>query len=135
MSGLLVFITIAFLTLSSPGPGVLFTVTNSINYGVRTALFGIIGLIIGGVIGALGYSKTAARYDAMTTACVMVNQAVEHGILQPEQVKELGELTGQTLKKDYESVASKFKFSEKQLGNASEGSNCSQFIVGVNAAQ
>ncbi|HHP6825430.1 hypothetical protein ACOUW3_12510, partial [Acinetobacter baumannii] len=28
MSGLLVFITIAFLTLSSPGPGVLFTVTN-----------------------------------------------------------------------------------------------------------
>lgn len=96
----------------------------------------IIGLIVGGVIGALGYSKTAARYDAMTTACVMVNQAVEHGILKPEQVKELGELTGQSLKKkDYESVASKFKFSEKQLGNASEGSNCSQFIVGVNAAK
>ena len=60
----------------------------------------IIGLIVGGVIGALGYSKTAARYDAMTTACVMVNQAVEHGILKPEQVKELGELTGQSLKKD-----------------------------------
>nr|WP_262447265.1 hypothetical protein [Acinetobacter pittii] len=55
--------------------------------------------------------------------------------MKPEQVKELGELTGQSLKKDYESVASKFKFSEKQLGNASEGSNCSQFIVGVNAAQ
>ncbi len=54
---------------------------------------------LGGVIGALGYSKTAARYDAMTTACVMVNQAVEHGILKPEQVKELGELTGQSLKK------------------------------------
>lgn len=47
MSGLLVFITIAFLTLLSPGPGVLFTVTNSINYGVKTALFGISGLIIG----------------------------------------------------------------------------------------
>lgn len=29
------------------GPGVLFTVTNSINYGVKTALFGISGLIIG----------------------------------------------------------------------------------------
>ena len=43
----LVFITIAFLTLLSPGPGVLFTVTNSINYGVKTALFGISGLIIG----------------------------------------------------------------------------------------
>ncbi len=93
----------------------------------------IIGLIVGGVIGALGYSKTAARYDAMTTACVMVNQAVEHGILKPEQVKEFGELTGQSLKQNYDSVASKFKFSEKQLGNASEGSHCSQFIVGVNA--
>ncbi len=55
----------------------------------------VVGLIIGGVVGALGYSKTAARYDAMTTACVMVNQAVEHEILKPEQVKELGELTGQ----------------------------------------
>ncbi|MFJ1520282.1 hypothetical protein ACG59Z_10395 [Acinetobacter sp. ABJ_C1_1] len=95
----------------------------------------VVGLIVGGVVGALGYSKTAARYDAMTTACVMVNQAVEHEILKPEQVKELGELTGQTLKKDYASVASKFNFSEKQLGNASEGSNCSQFIVGVNAAK
>ncbi|KQF18414.1 hypothetical protein APC04_08680 [Acinetobacter baumannii] len=95
----------------------------------------VVGLIIGGVVGAIGYSKTAARYDAMTTACVMVNQAVEHEILKPEQVKELGELTGQTLKKDYASVASKFKFFEKQLGNASEGSNCSQFIVGVNAGQ
>ncbi|MEN8274266.1 hypothetical protein [Acinetobacter seifertii] len=95
----------------------------------------VVGLIVGGVVGALGYSKTAARYDAMTTACIMVNQAVEHEILKPEQVKELGELTGQTLKKDYASVASKFKLSEKQLGNASEGSNCSQFIVGVNAAK
>lgn len=83
----------------------------------------VVGLIVGGIVGALGYSKTAARYDAMTTALVMVNQAVEHGILKPEQVKELGELTGQTLKKDYASVASKFKFSEKQLGNASEGSH------------
>lgn len=47
MSGFLVFVTIAFLTLISPGPGVLFTITNSINYGVKTALFGIAGLIIG----------------------------------------------------------------------------------------
>ncbi|MFT4020844.1 MAG: LysE family translocator [Acinetobacter sp.] len=47
MSGFFVFVTIAFLTVLSPGPGVLFTITNSINYGVRTALFGITGLIIG----------------------------------------------------------------------------------------
>lgn len=47
MNGFLVFITIAVLTLLSPGPGVLFTVTNSINYGIKTALSGIIGLILG----------------------------------------------------------------------------------------
>ncbi len=87
------------------------------------------------VVEVIGSLKRPHVMDAMTTACVMVNQAVEHGILKPEQVKELGELTGQTLKKDYASVASKFKFSEKQLGNASEGSIRSQFIVGVNAAQ
>lgn len=95
----------------------------------------IIGLIVGGILGTIGYSKTVARYDVMTTACVMANQAVEHQILTTEQVKQLGELTGQSLKKDYASVASKFKFSEKNLANASEGSNCSQFVVGVNSAK
>ncbi|ENX13066.1 hypothetical protein F895_02794 [Acinetobacter sp. CIP 64.2] len=102
---------------------------------MHVAVSVIIGLIVGGVLGSLGYSKTAARYDAITTACVMVNQAVEHDILKPEQVKQLGELTGQSLKKDYSSVTSKFKFADNQLDNASEASNCSQFIVGVNAAQ
>lgn len=47
MNSFLVFITIATLTLLSPGPGVLFTITNSINYGIKTALFGIVGLIFG----------------------------------------------------------------------------------------
>ena len=46
--------------------------------------------IIGSLIGSLGYSKTAARYDAITTACVMVNQAVENELLTAEQVKQLG---------------------------------------------
>lgn len=95
----------------------------------------LIGLIIGGLIGSFGYSKTVARYDAMTTACVMMNQAVENELLTPEQVKQLGTLTGQSLKQDYQSVASKFQFSEKHLANASAGSNCSQFIVGVNEAK
>lgn len=94
-----------------------------------------VGLVIGGLLGALGYSKTAARYDAMTTACVMVNQAVENELLTPEQVKLLGTLTGQSLQQNYQSVASKFNFSEKQLANASEASNCSQFIVGVNESK
>lgn len=72
MSGLLVFITIAFLTLLSPGPGVLFTVTNSINYGVRTALFGISGLIIGmfviAVISASGVGLIITSNPTIFTA-------------------------------------------------------------------
>lgn len=72
MSGLLVFIAIAFLTLSSPGPGVLFTVTNSINYGVRTALFGISGLIIGmfiiAVISASGVGLIITSNPTIFTA-------------------------------------------------------------------
>ncbi len=71
MSGLIVFITIAFLTLSSPGPGVLFTVTNSINYGVRTSLFGILGLIIGmfviAVISASGVGLIITSNPAVFT--------------------------------------------------------------------
>ena len=66
------FITIAFLTLSSPGPGVLFTVTNSINYGVRTALFGISGLIIGmfiiAVISASGVGLIITSNPTIFTA-------------------------------------------------------------------
>ncbi|MDR2248601.1 LysE family translocator [Acinetobacter sp.] len=71
MSGIIVFITIAFLTLSSPGPGVLFTVTNSINYGVKTSLFGIFGLIIGmfliAVISASGVGLIVTSNPKMFT--------------------------------------------------------------------
>ena len=95
----------------------------------------IVGLILGGLAGVLGYSKTVARYHAMTTACVMVNQAVQNGLLTQDQVKQLGALTGHELKQSYESVANKFTFSQDALKNASEGSNCSQFIVGVNEAK
>ncbi|MEI1706846.1 hypothetical protein V8Q14_15790 [Acinetobacter baumannii] len=95
----------------------------------------IIGVIIGGLIGAFGYAKTAAKYDAMSTACVIVNEAVENHLLTNEQVKTLGNLTGANMKKDYPTVASKFIFSTENLKNASESSNCSQFLVGFNQSQ
>ncbi|HAV5501235.1 TPA: hypothetical protein JI107_17995 [Acinetobacter baumannii] len=95
----------------------------------------LIGLIVGGVIGAFGYAKTAAKYDAISTACVMMNEAVENNLLNVEQVKTLGELTGTNMKKDYPTVASKFAFSPENLKNASEDSNCSQFIVGFNQSK
>ena len=55
-----------------PIPGVLFTVTNSINYGVRTALFGISGLIIGmfiiAVISASGVGLIITSNPTIFTA-------------------------------------------------------------------
>jgi hypothetical protein len=95
----------------------------------------LIDLIVGSLVGSLGYSKTAARYDAITTVRVMMNQVVENELLNLEQVKQLSVRAGQSSKKDYQSVASKFNFSEKQRSNALEGSNCSQFIVGINEAK
>lgn len=95
----------------------------------------VLGLIVGGLIGAFGYSKTFAKYDAISTACVMVNEAVKNNLLAEDQVKILGQLTGADLKKSYPTVASKFSFSPESLKNAAEGSNCSQFIVGINESK
>ena len=65
MGSFFVFVTISFLTLLSPGPGVLFTITNSINYGIKTALLGISGLIFGmfviAIISASGVGLIIAR--------------------------------------------------------------------------
>lgn len=47
MAGYLLFITIAVLTLSSPGPGVLLTINNAINYGIKITIFEIFGLVLG----------------------------------------------------------------------------------------
>ncbi|EXS25348.1 MULTISPECIES: hypothetical protein [Acinetobacter] len=98
-------------------------------------LSAIIGLLLGGLVGAFGYAKTAAKYDAISTACVMVNQAVENKLLAPEQIKQYGELTGTALKKNYPAVAAKFTFSQEALNKASDASNCSQFLVGFNSAK
>ncbi|WP_218699359.1 hypothetical protein [Acinetobacter harbinensis] len=50
-------------------------------------------------------------------------------MLTPEQVKDLGKLTKNKLG---DSQAAKyFTIDKKNLANASPGSNCSQFIVGM----
>ncbi|AXF84807.1 Homoserine/homoserine lactone efflux protein [Ephemeroptericola cinctiostellae] len=43
----LLFITMATLTILSPGPGVLRSLTNALNYGLRPALVGILGTASG----------------------------------------------------------------------------------------
>lgn len=94
-------------------------------------IIALLSLIIGAIIGYLIYAQTTARFNSVTTACVIINQAVDHQLLTPEQVKQLGELSGKELKTHYGSVAKKLAISEKQANAASDGSQCSQFLVGV----
>ena len=94
----------------------------------------LIGLVIGSFIGFFSYSQIFARYDAVVASCVTVNQAVDSKLLTIEQVKQLGVLTGNSLRADHQTVASKFNLSNKQIISASKDSVCSQFLVGVNQA-
>ncbi|GGY14863.1 LysE family translocator [Paludibacterium paludis] len=44
------FLAMATVTVLSPGPGVLFTLTNSLRYGMRGALGGIAGIALGALV-------------------------------------------------------------------------------------
>lgn len=45
-----VFLALAALAILSPGPGVTLTITNSLRYGMRTTVSGILGLVLGAFI-------------------------------------------------------------------------------------
>lgn len=92
-----------------------------------TALLGFIG-------GYLFYANTVARYDAMSSVCVAMQEAVRNRMLTPEQVRALGVVTGSTLKRQYSSVASKLSMPKEGVNTASPDSMCSQFLVGVHLA-
>ncbi len=62
-----VFVIIAALTVLSPGPGVLLTLTNSIRYGVSGAAWGIYGLVIATFIVA-GISATSVGIILATSS-------------------------------------------------------------------
>ena len=101
----------------------------------KLSLLVIASMIIGAVIGYFIYANIVARYVAITTACVTIMQGVKSGIIAEDQVVRLGQLTGAELKAHYTSVGNKLKVTETQLKSASEASQCSQFIVGINQAQ
>lgn len=94
-------------------------------------LIAIITALIGFAGGYLFYSHTMARYDAMSSVCVAMQQAVDNQMLTTEQVRTLGVLTGSTLKRNYSAVADKLSIPPEGIRNASEHSVCSQFLVGV----
>ncbi|MDO4592346.1 MAG: hypothetical protein Q4B46_06010 [Comamonadaceae bacterium] len=89
-----------------------------------TALLGFGG-------GYFFYANTVARYDATSSVCVAMQEAVRNQMLTPQQVRTLGVVTGSTLKRNYSSVADKLSIPKESVKNVSEQSICSQFLVGV----
>ena len=53
MDQYLVYIFIVAITVASPGPGVILTLSNAIRHGVKSALFGVIGIALGILIIAI----------------------------------------------------------------------------------
>ncbi|KHD99254.1 lysine transporter LysE [Pantoea stewartii] len=58
MQQISVYILIASLTIATPGPGVILTLTNTLNYSLRSALAGIAGVTVGmGTVSAAAASS------------------------------------------------------------------------------
>jgi threonine/homoserine/homoserine lactone efflux protein len=69
MQQLYLYILIASLTIASPGPGVLLTLTNTLNYNLRNAMAGIIGVAVGmGIISIIAASSVGDYYHLSADA-------------------------------------------------------------------
>lgn len=66
MSNLMLYAVIAALTIASPGPGILLTLTNTINYRFARALYGIIGVVSGMAI--IGFIASSSLGVMLTTS-------------------------------------------------------------------
>jgi threonine/homoserine/homoserine lactone efflux protein len=67
------YMLIASLTIATPGPGVLFTLTNTLNYSLRHAMAGIIGVAAGmGVIAIVAASSVGAIITTSQLALLAV---------------------------------------------------------------
>lgn len=100
----------------------------------RVFLIALITALLGFAGGYFFYANTVARYDATSSVCVAMQEAVNNQMLTPEQVRDLGVVTGSTLKRQYSAVASKLSIPAESVRNASPNSMCSQFLIGVHAA-
>lgn len=67
MESYFIFLLIAILTILSPGPGVVLTLTNTIRYGAQGAVGGILGIAFGTFIVA-GISATSLGLLLMTSS-------------------------------------------------------------------
>ena len=97
----------------------------------KVFLVALITALLGFAGGYLFYANTVARYDAMSSVCVAMQEAVRNQLLSTQEVRALGVVTGSTLKRQYSSVASKLSIPKESVQNAAEQSVCSQFLIGV----
>ncbi|MCA1177578.1 MULTISPECIES: LysE family translocator [unclassified Pantoea] len=73
MSQIYLYILISILTIASPGPGVLLTLMNTLNYSLRSALAGIIGVAVGmGVISIIAASSLGVIITTSQFALIVV---------------------------------------------------------------
>ncbi|MCI4174537.1 LysE family translocator [Dickeya dianthicola] len=98
MSQIYLYILIASLTIASPGPGVLLTLTNTLNYNLRTAFVGILGVAAGmGVISiiaasSLGIIITTSQFALVAVKVIGATYLIYLGVKlfrsTPKQVSE-----------------------------------------------
>lgn len=96
----------------------------------KCTLLIVVALILGGFVGYTVNSMTISKYNTINATCTLLNVAVDNHILSQEQIVNLGRLTKEKLG-DVQS-AKAFRLSDEQIKSASESSNCSQFMVGMN---
>lgn len=71
MHNFMLFIFIASITIASPGPGVLLTLTNTITYSFNNAFCGIIGVALG--MGCIGFLVAVGLGALITTSQTMLS--------------------------------------------------------------
>ena len=101
----------------------------------KVGLLAFITCLLGFAGGFLFYAHTMARADVVTGVCVAMQEAVRYQMLTPQEVRQLGMISGTELKRSYGSVASKLRISDQSAMEASSDSVCSQYLVGVHASR
>ncbi|MBO1282549.1 hypothetical protein [Acinetobacter nosocomialis] len=102
---------------------------------IHIILFLIFGLMIGILIGLYLGTKSIPNYDSLITACVMVNKAEKYEMLDRDQIKELGLLTGSELKSNYPVIADHLSFYPQNIHTALEATHCNKFLQGFKNAR
>lgn len=76
MPQLYLYILLSSLTIASPGPGVLLTITNTLNYNLKNAIAGILGIAVGmGAISVVAASSVGVLIVSSSYSLIIVKVA------------------------------------------------------------